>query len=59
MRVAATEPTWDIIRGKFDEPTQRNRYELTVIEEHMGGGRYGEPRAVAGDVAEFFVSTCK
>jgi len=75
VRVAATEPTWDIIRGKFDEPTQRNRYiwalmrkqgeafcrlyELTVIEEHMGGGRYGEPRADAGDVAEFFVSTCK
>jgi hypothetical protein len=75
VRVAATEPTWEVIRGDYNQPVQKNRYiwalmrkagesfcrlyALTVIEEHMGGGRYGEPRADAGGVAEFYVSTCK
>ena len=75
VRVAATEPTWEVIRGDYNQPVQKNRYiwalmrksgesfcrlyALTVIEEHLGGGRYGDPRADAGGVAEFYVSTCK
>jgi hypothetical protein len=75
VRVAATQPTWEVIRGDFDKPVQRNRYvsavmrkpgesfcrlyTLTVIEDHLGGGRYGEPHATAGSPPEFWVSACK
>jgi hypothetical protein len=75
VRVAATQSTWEVIRDDYNKPVQRNRYvsalmrksgesfcrlySLTVIEDHMGGGRYGEPRAKGGDMPEFWVSACK
>ena len=75
VRVGVNDPSWEIIRGAYDQPTQRNKYvwallrksgesfcrlyPLTVIQDHIGGGRYGEARVDAGGVAEFYVSACK
>jgi len=75
VRMAANDPTWEVIRGDFNQPVQRNRYvwalmrkggesfcrlyAFTVAEDHMGGGRYGEPRVQVDSPPEFYVSTCK
>jgi hypothetical protein len=75
VRVAATESTWEVIRSDYGLPVQRNRYvwammrksgesfcrlyAFTVIEDHLGGGRYGEPHVTAGNQPEFYVSACK
>lgn len=75
VRIAANDPTWEVIRGDFNQPVQRNRYvwalmrkggesfcrlyAFTVAEDHMGGGRYGEPRVQVDSPPEFYVSTCK
>ena len=75
LRAAATNPTWDVIRGALDQPVQRNRYvwalmkksgdtfcrlyQFTVIEDHMGGGKYGAPRIDAGGLPEFYISACQ
>ncbi|HEY1557234.1 MAG TPA: hypothetical protein VGF94_20500 [Kofleriaceae bacterium] len=75
VRVGVVGPTWEVVRGQLDQPVQRNRYawamlrksgerfcrlyQMAVIEDHMGGGRYGAPRVDAGDAPSFYVSTCK
>jgi len=75
VRVAATQSTWEVIRDDYNKPVQRNRYVLalmrksgesfcrlytfTVIEDHLGGGRYGAPRAQTTGEPEFWVSACK
>jgi len=75
VKVGANEPTWEVIRGALDQPVQRNHYvwalmkkpgdgfcrlyQFTIVEQHMGGGRYGAPRADSFGDPEFYVSACK
>ena len=75
VRVAANATTWEVIRGAFDQPTQRNKYisalmkkpgesfcrvyEWTVIQDHLGGGRYSEPHLESGNIEQFYISSCK
>ena len=75
VRAAATSTTWEVIGGALDRPVQRNLYvwalmnksgesfcrlyALTVIEDHLGGGKYGSPRIDSGGAPEFYVSACK
>lgn len=75
IKVGSTSQTWEVIRGAHDNPVQRNHYiwalmkkpgdgfcrlyQFTVVEQHLGGGRYGAPRADSFGAPEFFVSACK
>ena len=75
VRVSATHPTWEVVFGAYNRPVKRERdiwalmrksgesfcrlYALTVVEDHLGGGRYGGARAESFGPAEFYVSTCK
>lgn len=75
VRVSSTHPTWEVVFGAYNRPVKRERdiwalmkkrgepfcrlYALTVIEDHLGGGRYGGARAESFGPAEFYVSTCK
>lgn len=74
VRVGATAPTWDV-RYAGNRPIKRVRdawalmkkpgeswcrlYSLQVIEEHQGGGRYGEPFVEFFGGAEWYASACK
>jgi hypothetical protein len=75
VRVGANVATWEVIRGALDQPVQRNRgiwalmkkpgdafcrlYQFTVVQEHLGGGKYGAGRAESFGEVLFWVSSCK
>jgi hypothetical protein len=75
VRVGVKDAAWDVIRGPYDQPVQRNKYvwallrkagdafcrlyPFTVTEDHVGGGRYSEARVITDDTPEFYVSACK
>lgn len=75
VRAAVTRPTWDVVRGNFNKPIKRQHYAWAlmrksgesfcrlypffVVQDHLGGGRYGAAYVEANGVAEFYVSACK
>lgn len=75
VRVGANAPNWAVIRGNLDQPIKRERgiwalmkkpgdafcrlYQFTVVEPHMGGGKYGDGSAESFGVPQFYVSACK
>lgn len=74
IRVAVTRPTWDVIR-EYNKPVKRQHYAwalmrksgesfcrlyaVTIVQDHLGGGRYGAAYATSFGAAEFYVSACK
>ena len=75
VRVASPHASWDIVRGANNRPIKRERaiwvllkkkgesfcrlYPLYAVEDHLGGGRYGNSHARSFGAAEFYPSTCK